>query len=642
MGKYGSPPPSPLPPPRLPPPVYPYRAFFRTLQQFRPCLPPPPMPHGSVHAAAAAWIKALTAQTATMRDAVAKLDAYMASASKRRKLSGTAKGEGYAAVYDGLPDLLARLQSAATHVLFDAVTGELSFSFSRCLLAGYQDHPVTLYCSMRLCRIGDGVSVTAPPALYLDEHALKVANVSAKPNNWHYDGHVRAAVVTLRTRTTATLFPNGDAMQLDAAERTRRLLHQLMPDAAAESSLPCGAILRPPTGDFPAVACARPHIPRPALPAVATPSKSAVLTCAHFACIPVQVDSDDARDKCLVFLSKTTTVALATETSSTGADLIQLGDARTVFLISPKHDSAAFRHALRAVLTGHTLLHWAGEHADRLRSALGGAVANATWVNVQRISSTKPLPSLTAAVRDLTAFFYSLDMDAAASDWTERPLTAGQVEHAALNAALPFLLWQQWRTADPFPVFWTPSTGVNGPEPRHHAFQRPPAGQERPTDQFLHGHGFTDTELGHYTDGFFDHGFRRLRDGGSRAFQPAQFHMPSEVDTSGLTPMDAGVPARFMDLLRGRRFCCDLCAHVLQVHAGDDFFGRTVVRDPIRRDWATDYDVAHYCVTQLCVVLGVVAPRKRDPHETYQVNRVVAAVVHDARNGIIRAALSLI
>jgi len=120
------------------------------------------------------------------------------------------------------------------------------------LLPGHRNHSVTLYCSMRLCRTGCGVSVTAPPALYLAEHALKVAGVAATPMNWDFDVNVRDALVKLRTRMAPALFATGAEM-LDTAECNRRLMHEPMPDAAALSSLPSGVTLQPPTGDFPAV-----------------------------------------------------------------------------------------------------------------------------------------------------------------------------------------------------------------------------------------------------------------------------------------------------------------------------------------------------------------------------------------------------
>jgi hypothetical protein len=368
---------------------------------------------------------------------------------------------------------------------------------------------------------------------------------------------------------------------------------------------------------------------------------SNILTCAHMACTPVVVHDRATRNACLTFIASSSTIALRTETrpftdNDDNVDLIQLGTTAVVYLISPAMESAAFIKALRAALTGKTVLHWTSNGLAKLVSCVGD-VSTVTSVDVQLLSDGYELAQCAGR---FTQSYYTLCTTWACSGWDVRPLTPGQIEYATLTVALMYGMWLSKREPHPFSV-WHAQSPVHAKVPRYHSFRWPPdqpSPQATEADVDLHGIAYTEGALGHYDRNGRTRGFYVDVSG---SIVPRGFVEPPEMSTGNASGSWDVAAQRFMRMLLDRSICCSACSHIINHHAPESFFrcpvGHQRSQQTIPRT-TTPADVARYCLAQLGGVLRL--PIRYRSLTSDQVRAMIQSVHHDILYGYIDTTLT--
>jgi len=570
--------------------------------------------------------------------------------------------------YDALSHLLAvvsRLDTDPRARRFDPGTGTLACHLCQ-TASGTSGFAV--WCTVQLQRAGMQVSVAALPAMFLDEHALAAADSAAVCV-------ARSRLKQLRARVRA-LFDGGSALALTSSDATMRLISAMM----------CGAVEDIEAGAEAAVADWDEHVARPASAPCFDPSKAAdclgwfqrnalpevydtvvrsarqrhpqvfddrrydwsrreavappetQLTLQHLGCECVSVDDDDARDACLQFVVAVPSSVIALDAEwadglgqrgiDAALDVIQLGTNRTVFLIYPKRESGAFLRALRSALRGLTVLYWGSNDVTQLETAVGGGLVDATCVDVQ--TTLFGGIALHKAVQAYTDGYYTMGKAWTRSGWDVHPLAPGQREYAALDVALPYVMWwSRRRDAGQQITCWQFDTRSH-----HHAFMTAHAGAA-----MLHGFAYTAEGVGHYESGTRVRGFV-ARVGGGACLEG--FRLPGSVVAGASLMRNGEAPARrFVRLLNDCRLCCAACTHAFRQHAGR-MLCRCASEAPSYISSCTDGEIARYCLRQLCAVMGERAPLRRIDIDSGEERRLVGAVHHDLTSGCISATLTFV
>jgi hypothetical protein len=584
--------------------------------------------------------------------------------------------------YDALADVADQFRYRGALVTFDPRTGTLLCSVRpQIIVTSMNAAPQPLvWCSMRLRRVGNAVTVSASPDMFLDESdPICVASVRPK-------------VDKLTHNVQRKLFRDGLALPLDSPAATLRYVNAVTDDPEGKhvprrhddlvARIMCG-------GDFPIVsrvadsvsdhvrskvcgdvahwkrnapievfdtilasykhrfpsividdACRSAGQPARRPPTFSPPPN--VLTCAHLACKPVVVQDRDTRTACLRFIAATDPIALDTETrllpeSNCDIDVIQLGTAAHVYIVSPATESGAFMKALHAALTGKTVLHWGGNDVDKLASCMGAAsLPIASSLDVQRdLFSGR---GIGICANDYTGGYYQMSKTWTCSGWDVRPLTAGQIEYAALDVAVLYVLWLSKRAENPFSV-WSASCKVDSIRPRYHSFRMPPRQPSSGADgddYELHGIAYTPGAIGHYERGFRTRAFF-VEESGSIAARGFEEPSYGEVtDAPAALRQDAA--RYFLTMLRDRCMCCSACRHIIREHAPADFFCNPTHRQPpddIHRS-KNAADIAWYCLQQLGHVLK---QSIRVDRNTDWMPRIIASVHDDLMRGFVSTTL---